>query len=210
MLEELDGAIQKLKDAKAGWVTRRDAAEYLGKVAAKSLAALQDFSDEMDVDVRRTVEAALGEAAAALKGIKPVAAKTDFTLEELALACARGERRVVEKDDQGFVVRVTLNDGRRQSVHLREFQRADGVSLIQVYTVCGKADENAYAWALRANMKLIQGAIALARQGEEERFVLSMCFLRNEVTKAEIKAAVKEAAYYGDWIEHKVGGMDEF
>lgn len=210
MFEEIDGAIQKVKDTKAGWVTRRDAVELLGKVALKALDALQDASDEMDVDVRRSVDDMLGRAAAALKGVKPKVAQETLSLEELAKACAKEGVRIVEPEGEGYVVRVLMKDGRRQHVHLRRFTRADGVALVQVYTVCGKADEKSYAWALRTNMKLIQGAVALARQGDDERFVLTMCFLAGEVTKSEIKAAVKEAAYYGDWIEQKVSEQDEF
>ena len=60
MWEELDGAVEKLRDTKAGWVTRRDAVELLGKVTLKSLDALQAASDEMDVDVRRSVDDMLG------------------------------------------------------------------------------------------------------------------------------------------------------
>ena len=210
MWEEIDGAIEKVKDTKAGWVTRRDAVELLGKAAAKALDALQDASEEMDVDVRRSVDDMLGRAAAALHGVKPKFEQSPPTLEELAKACAKEGVRTVERDEEGYVVRVTKKDGRHQSVHLREFKRADNVKLIQVYTVCGRADEKSYARALRANMKLIQGAVALAKQGEDERFVLTMCFMASEVTQAEIKAAVKEAAYYGDWIEQKVSGQDEF
>lgn len=210
MWEELDGAVEKLRDTKAGWVTRRDAVELLGKVALKSLDALQAASDEMDIDVRRSVDDMLGRAAAALKGVKPIVEQVPPSLEELAKACAKENVRMVEADGEGYVVRVALKEGRQQSVHLRQFKRADGVKLIQVYTVCGKADEKSYEWALRANMKLVQGAVALAKQGDDERFVLTMCFLVGEVTKSEIKAAVKEAAYYGDWIEQKVSGQDEF
>jgi hypothetical protein len=210
MWEEIDGAIEKLRDTKAGWVTRRDAVELLGKAAAKTLTALQDASEELDVDVKRSVDEMLGKAAAVLAGVKPKFDTGPLSLEELAKSCAKEGVRLVEPDDDGYVVRVKLKDGRQQSVHLREFSRADGVKLIQVYTVCGKADEKSYAWALRANMKLIQGAVALAKQDNDERFVLTMCFLAGETTRPEIKAAVKEAAYYGDWIEQKVGGQDEF
>lgn len=210
MWEEIDSAIEKVRDTKAGWVTRRDAVELLGKVAVKAIDALQEASEEMDVDVRRSVDDMLGKAAAALKGAKPKFDGGPLTLETLAKACAKEGARTVEADNEGFVVRVALKDGRHQTVHMRQFKREDGVTLVQVYTVCGKADEKSYAWALRANMKLIQGAVAIAKQGDDERFVLTMCFLAGEVTKPEIKAAVKEAAYYGDWIEQKVSGQDEF
>ena len=210
MLEEIDDALQRLADTKAGWVTRRDAADLLGKAALKALAALQQFSDEMDVDVKRAVDEALGRAAGVLRGVTPITGPTQYSFDELARSCEKPGSRTVEKDDDGYVIRVKTDDNRAQNVHVRLFKRSDGIDLVQVYTVCGKSDEGAFGWALRANMKLIQGAIALAKQGDDERFVLTACFLASEMTKAEIKAAVKEMAHYGDWIESKLTDRDEF
>ncbi|MDZ4860726.1 MAG: hypothetical protein SGI88_17260 [Candidatus Hydrogenedentes bacterium] len=210
MNEEIENAVRKLGDTKAGWVTRRDSAEYLGKLATKALGALHSFGEEMDVDVRRAVDEWLGRSAAIVKDVKPVAGAQKYTLEELVKSVAKDGSRDVEREGEDFIVQVTLKDGRTQSVHVREFKREDGMKLVQVYCVCGKADESAYAWALRANMKLIQGAVALSKQGDDERFVLSTCFLATEITKMEIKAAIKETAYYGDWIEQKLSKHDEF
>ncbi|HRK35713.1 MAG TPA: hypothetical protein PLJ47_14045 [Candidatus Hydrogenedentes bacterium] len=122
MMEEIDDAIQKLKDTKAGWVTRRDASEFLGKVAGRALNALQESSDEMDVDVRRTVDEALGKAAAILQGVKPILEPRAYGLDELVKACAKPGVRDVEQNDDSYVVRVTLKNGRGQTVHVREFQ----------------------------------------------------------------------------------------
>lgn len=210
MNDEIDNVIRRLRDTKAGWVTRRDAAEHLGKMATQALVALQSFSDEMDVDVRRAIDEWLGKAAAIVKNVKPMAEARAYTLEELVRSVAKEGSRDVEADGDGFVARVTLKGGRSQSVHVREFLREDGVKLVQVYTVCGRADEKAYAWALRANMKLIQGAVALSKDGEDERFVLSTSFLADQVSKVEIKSAIKETAFYGDWIEQKLSKQDEF
>ena len=132
MWEELDGAVEKLRDTKAGWVTRRDAVELLGKVTLKSLDALQAASDEMDVDVRRSVDDMLGRAAAVLQGVKPKFESAPPTLEELAKACAKENVREVEQDGDAYDVRVKLKEGRTQTVHIRHFNRADGVKLIQI------------------------------------------------------------------------------
>jgi uncharacterized protein YjbI with pentapeptide repeats len=158
----------------------------------------------MDADVRRAVDHALAQASAALDGIEPPGSHLPYTLEELARYCEKPPARVVERDGDAFTIKVMLKSGRGQHVHLRKFKRADGVELIQIYTVCGKADEKKFAWALRANMKLIQGAVALAKQADDERFVLSICLLADNVSHFAIKAAVKECAYYGDWIEQKL------
>lgn len=210
MYEELDQAAAKLADTKAGWVTRRDAAEQLGNAAIRALTALRRHADEMDADVRRAVDHALAQVSAVLDGVEPPGSHLPYTLEELARYCEKPPARVVERDGDAFTIKVMLKSGRGQHVHLRKFKRTDGVELIQIYTVCGKADEKKFAWALRANMKLIQGAIALASQGDDERFVLSICLLADSVSHFAVKAAVKECAYYGDWIEQKLSGQDEF
>ena len=40
--------------------------------------------------------------------------------------------------------------------------------------------------------------------------VLARTFLASEATPAQVKAAVKEIAYYGDWLELKLTGLDDF
>ena len=41
-------------------------------------------------------------------------------------------------------------------------------------------------------------------------FVMANCFLASHVSPAELKAAVKEIAFYGDWIEKEMTGADNF
>lgn len=211
MFETIDGAAENLRNRDAGWVTRRDGADLLGKVAIRALGALHEASDEQDVDVRRAVDQALGQAAAALEGVKPRPVERSFTLEELVRASEKaGERTLTMVNENEYLMEVSQKNGRKQAVHIRKFQRKDGVDLIQVYTICGKADPSAYAWALRANMKLVQGAIALTENGDEEQFVLTTSFIAEHVTRWEMKAAIKETAYYGDWMESKLSQQDEF
>ncbi len=214
MFEDIDSAANNLRDTKAGWVTRRDAVETLSKAAERVLGTLKEFSEEMDVDVRRAVDEALGKAAAILEGVTPnpgpAPAKEPPTLEELVRSCEKPNERTVEAHGDGYVIRVKLKNGRNQVVKVRPVAREDGVNLYQVYTVCGRPEEKAYGWALHANMKMAQGALALASDGDEERFVLTNCFLVNEVSPKELKLAVKEIAYFGDWIESKLSARDEF
>jgi hypothetical protein len=211
MFEVIDSAAEDLRNKDAGWVTRRDGADLLGKFAIRALSALHAASDEPDVDVRRAVENALGQAAAALEGVKPRPVERSFTLEELVRASEKpGERELTKVNETEYRMDVTQRGGRKQSVHIRKFQRKDGIELIQVYTICGKADESSFGWALRANMKLVQGAIAIETNGDDEQFVLTTCFIADHVTRWEMKAAIKETAYYGDWMENKLTGQDEF
>ncbi|MBI4559771.1 MAG: hypothetical protein HY706_19445 [Candidatus Hydrogenedentes bacterium] len=206
-LEEIEKAAKTLADAKQGWVFRRDAAEALGQAACRALNALHAQRKDKDVDVRQAVERALSAASAGLAGIKP--RKSAHTLEELARSCEKtGERTVLPHQD-GFIVEVKLSNQRHQRIYLAPCQSKDKIKLIRLFTVCGKADSNTLAWALRTNMQITQGALALQKDGDEERLILTNSFLADEATPAEIRAAVKELSFYGDWIEQKLGGKDE-
>ncbi|HPJ97888.1 MAG TPA: hypothetical protein PKW60_00255 [Candidatus Hydrogenedentes bacterium] len=208
--EELERLAQQLRDTQTGWVARRDAAQALGKAVSFALDALREYSDEMDVDVRRAVDQALGEASAALAGVPARPPVRQYTLEELAIACAKDGERVVAPHGKGYVVQVTLKSGRHQAVFLNHHVRKDGAELIRVFTVCGKPRADAFEWALRANMKISLGALALTGEGDEERMVLTNRFLARAATPSQIKASVKELAVYGDWIESKLGELDDF
>ncbi|MBX7255063.1 MAG: hypothetical protein K1Y02_01785 [Candidatus Hydrogenedentes bacterium] len=210
MFEDIDAAAERIRDKRASWVDRRDAAEILGRAAMRALAPLHELREEMDVDVRRSIESALGHAASVLNGVIPRDALGPIPLEELVRSCEKKGEREVLADGDAFVVKVTLKTGRSQHVHVKPLNRKDGVRLYQVYSVCGKADEKTYAWALRANAKMAQAAIALTGHDDEERFVLVNCFLVEEVSCNEMKASVKEVAYLADWMEQRLGNTDEF
>lgn len=211
MYEEIAQFAEILGDVDAGWVDRRDGAQKLGDIAAKALDALREFDDELDVDVRRAVDDALANASGALAGIDPVRQSKHFTLEELARSCERDDNRVVAPHEEGFVVQVDLKSGRGQAVFIMPHTLRDGVELIRVFTKCGAPSEKSLEWALRANMKLSQGALAIQKTAEgEQLFVLLNCFLASETTPLEIKDAVKRIAFYGDWVETKLSDLDEF
>ena len=52
--------------------------------------------------------------------------------------------------------------------------------------------------------------MSLCKEGDEEFFDLVSSTIASETSPEEIKAAVKEVAFYGDWIENKLTGSDEF
>ena len=211
MLEEIDQASAELRNTSAGWVTRRDAAELLGKAATMSLNTLHDHRDEMDVDVRRSVDKALSEASAALQGVEPAPPPArKYSLQELAHACARPGAREVEPHGDGFAVVVQMKDGRTQKVYLQTYERKDHIEIVRVFTYCGVYSDDVAKWALRANLKLIQGSLGISEDEGVERFVLITCFHADMVTPREMKTAVKEIAIYGDWVENRLSGQDDF
>lgn len=194
-----------LADSKAGWVNRRDAAEVLGEVAVRSWTALQARRDDTDTDVRTAVQKKLTQGAAA--GLAAEARRT-YSLEELARACDKPGVRTVTAADDGYVVTVATKDGRKQQVYVNVVTRTDGPPLVRVWTACGGVRPDVLSWALKANAKLSHASIAIEGEGEGERFVLVDGYLADEVTPRQIKAAVKELARYGDWLEQRLTGAD--
>ncbi len=210
MSKELEEAVAGLRDRDAGWVTRRDAAEALGRLAAAAVEALRAHMEDADQDVRRTVLDCLGRASAGLRGVKPVAEARATSLRELVEPCAKPGSREVAQTRAGFDVRVTLKSGRAQVVHVEQSARKDGVELVRVYTRCGAPADDALRWALRTNLDLAQCALAIAKEEGGDVLVLTNSFLSGVVTPEELKACVKEVAFYGDFIEQKIGKEDVF
>jgi hypothetical protein len=214
MLKDLDKIIAELADTNSGWVARRDAAEALGEIAKKSLAALMAHANEKDKDVRGTVDRALAQItlpAASAPGATdaaPPAEPVPPTMKELALACVKKPKRAVRREGTGFVVRSAMKDGRTQDVLIARFSREDGRELIRVSTECGPADAETIAWAVRNNNQCMYCAFNVeARDGVDHLTIMSN-FDPKHVTPGMVRDAVKEMAYYGDWLEQKLSGGD--
>lgn len=207
MLTKLDTTAATLADTAAGWVTRRDAAEQLGEAAARAVAALSRFANETDVDVRSAVLKELAKTKAAFQ--KPPAEAKALTLDDLACGLAKEGERTVTVIDHQYAIDFKLKTGRRQRVYLGSHEIREGTPLIRVMTICGQPVDTAYEWALRANVMLAHGAIALMDVDDVQQVVIVRYFAATDLKPAEILTTIKEIAYYGDWIESKLSGKDE-
>lgn len=88
----------------------------------------------------------------------PAAATAD---EDLARSLT-GDRISVEKSGTGYTFSVQLGGGRRQKVDmLLSLKDADGSQLVAFYTECGPATPDKYEWALKTNLKVPFGSIAV-------------------------------------------------
>ncbi|HOE67166.1 MAG TPA: hypothetical protein PLO62_11635 [Candidatus Hydrogenedentes bacterium] len=214
MADSIEQAAAALRDRKEPWVKRRDAADFLSNVATRAIAALKANAAEKDVDVHDAVTKALGQASAALAGIAPVHAKEPQGApdpQSLALACAKEGTRTVTPIDGGFRIDVALPNGRKQAVNVYFQTRKDGVETVRVESRCAPVDEKAFAWALRANKDLFYCAVCIDEDdAEKPRLALRGNFVRGELTPATLKAAVKETAFYADWIEAKLTRSDGY
>ncbi len=201
---------ETLANAKAGWTDRRDAAEVLGQLALAALKTLHEHSSDEDTDVRNAVERALEEIEVYAHGDSTRSESAEYTLDELMLAVDDPGAYSATRKDNRYVVNCALPNNRRQVVHVEPHTRKDGTELIRVYTVCGPARTDAYRWALRANRNLPLGALAVAKYEGTEHFILLNCYLTSTVTPADVRSSVRELSRYGDWIEQKITGLDDF
>lgn len=203
MLQELERNIAALKDSSTAWIARRDAADFLGEVARRALTALKAFKTDGDTDVRSAVLKALEEA-----GVRTAEASS-YTLDQLAAGCAKVNERRVAVHGTGYVVEVRLANGRHQLVYLLPETRKEGEPVVRLITYCGKPSEEAYEWALQANMKFLHGALALEGEDDKARLVLTEMLALEAATPEQVKRSVKELAFYGDWMEQRLTGMDQ-
>lgn len=204
MARSIQTEIEALGDTKETWVRRRDAAEFLGSLASHAIRALRASQDTEDVDVRGAIQRALTTV-----GVSDSGATADLSLEQLARCCEKPEERTVVVEEKRFRVDVRLKGDRLQRVFLEGHRRRDGVDIVRVYTYCGKATPESLAWALRANMKLTHGWLALTDRDGEDYLVLVDTYEKSETEPMRVKESVKAVAHYGDWIEGTLSGLDE-
>jgi hypothetical protein len=205
MTISIEEAIRTLKDKTAGWVSRRDAALSLGEVAQLACKTLIAYQSEEDVDVRRGVDEALEKIGVPASGGVNGAPK----LEDLVRACERRGKRTMAPHGKGYLVTVDLPGGRTQRVRVKEAKSRDGRPTIRVYTRCGIADEKTRAWAMQANAHLLHAAFATVDDDDGEMLVLVRNFDRTRVDAEDLKACIKEIAFYGDWMESKLTSEDQ-
>lgn len=206
MAKSIQELIQELNDKTAGWATRRDAVESLGKYAHRLVTELLNHQQEEDMDVQMEVERSLQPLHVLLE--TPGKTQKQYTLRELALACERHGHRTVDTYKTGFVVTVKLEEGRSHRVYIMPNKSTESKKTIRLFTLCGETFPEMISWALKANAKLTHGAFAVLKFNDEEQLVIINNILKEDATPALIKRGVKEMAFYGDWLEEKLSDRD--
>ncbi len=130
------------------------------------------------------------------------------SLEKLVEAIEKKGSRDVSKSGDIFEVKVETKDGRSQTVYIEATQSNTKRDIIRVTTPCAKAGEKAYEWALTNNSHMSHCSLAIESIDGEPWLVLVNNLLADTVSYAELKLTVKEVAFYGDWVEEKLGGED--
>ncbi|NLV46364.1 MAG: hypothetical protein GXY07_17915 [Candidatus Hydrogenedentes bacterium] len=206
MAKSIQELIQELNDKTAGWATRRDAVETLGKYAHRLVTELLNHQQEEDMDVQMEVERSLQPLHVLLE--TPGKTQKQYTLRELALACERHGHRTVDTYKTGFVVTVKLEEGRSHRVYIMPNKSTESKKIIRLFTLCGEASPEMLSWALKANAKLTHAAFSILTFDDEEQLAIINNILKEDATPALIKRGVKEMAFYGDWLEEKLSDRD--
>ncbi len=118
---------------------------------------------------------------------------------------------IIEEDEQIVVVKVSFSDGRSQRIWIACDQTdPDGEPLLQLCTPCGPADPERYEWALRLNMSIAYGSIAIAQLGDDLCFAIVDSYLKNVVNPAQITKSMLTLANEGDRIEAMLSKQDTY
>jgi len=183
-------AVEALTEALSSPAAGDAAAEALRKITGKEPAS----------------EAAPGAAATRPQESVSVARLSD---EQLARAIASATI-AAEKTPTGYSCRVSLPEGRGQKVEMMlSLKDADGSPLVAFYTECGPAAPDRFEWALKMNLKIPFGSIALRETPEGPKFVMADAYLREGTTVHQLRRAIEVLAKRADAIEQSLTGRDE-
>ena len=116
----------------------------------------------------------------------------------------------IEGEGDFWRVRLRLPDGRGQDVRVEAARNRAGVRLLSVFSVCGPADPAHYEFALRLNDELTYGGLSIHEVEGRPMFVMRRTYPGEDVSPAEVRAAVIEIARRSDRVERQWTEADHF
>jgi hypothetical protein len=130
---------------------------------------------------------------------------------ELIEAATRDLPAVLHGEGQEYSVTVRLPEGRSQTVWV-DLSRKDpnGRPIVQLSTPCGDVDRDQYETALKLNMTIPYGAIAIALLDGTHCFAMVDSYLRETVHPEDIAESIMSLARHGDSVEKSLSGGDRF
>ena len=129
---------------------------------------------------------------------------------DLVQAAVKDANIDVRQHSGGYVLTVPLQGGRRQRVTI-SFNATDfeGESLVVVYTECAPAEPKNYEWALRQNLRMSFGAIAIRDRGGHPTFVMVNTHSRGTLDAEDLRKSVLLLASRGDKLGAALTDTDE-
>jgi len=211
----------------------RDHSEGVRWAAASTLGQLRDeraIDPLIEALDDATAAAVASEALAAITGeefgqnpqhwrawrkgetIEPAAAPTHkrlLTDAELVRQALEGLAREVQQAGEVFVARIPRGDQRYQTVNINPSDKdRDGNAVVTIDTICGPASKGHHEWALRQNLELPFGAIALRNVADIPHFVIVHRLIRQTADPLAVREAVENIARWGDAIEKALCEQD--
>jgi len=130
-------------------------------------------------------------------------------LESLLLKVVDGTRITHTESEEGYELIVPLPGNRKQKVYITANRRdSDGEVIYQVYTICAEAQLLMYEPALRMNMDLDYGALAIKEIGGNDYMVIVDTQLAGTAQAREIEKSIITIAEAGDELENILTGED--
>ncbi len=112
------------------------------------------------------------------------------------------------RDGLNYTIRLTLPDGRGQTVYLEPSHHRSTDRLLLIYSTCCPADAEFYEQVLRINAELSHGSIAVRDIDGQPFFVMVDTYPRATVDAEEIRRTVLELGYHADDLEKELDGND--
>jgi len=211
----IEDAVNELRTGRF-WTDRRDAADALTDGAISAATNLQQMCGDSDPDVSAACQRCFDRLRSALDlpevqraVAQPAAAVEQATLDEMVQDVGGRPGRRGRPCEEGYEIACKTSSGRQQKVYVRPGRTdSSGKRIVQVFSTCAPADEQAFRWALETNCKLRLGALATTKSGGRDTFVLMNTHLEDGFSTDELEADVLYIAETADWIEQQLTGGD--
>lgn len=131
-----------------------------------------------------------GDAAGGVDG--PLMRRTGLDEKQLMeLIFARSGVPYEKTGDGRYAAEIPAGQGESQPVRIHFGEKDhEGEPIVIVYSRCGSAESRHYEHALRRNLKMPYGALAISGAGANARFVMFNTLLRQDMSAAELKKSV--------------------
>ncbi|MBI1372374.1 MAG: hypothetical protein GC159_06380 [Phycisphaera sp.] len=114
-----------------------------------------------------------------------------------------------EQNGARYKLTVPLAEGRHQDVYIATgIADSEGSPLMCVYTYCAPATPENYERALRYNMRMSYGALAINDVGDTPMFVMVDTVLISAADANEVRKTILGLARHGDRVEKSLTGKD--
>ena len=129
----------------------------------------------------------------------------DWLLRE---AFGKDPRISWQSENGSYRVRLSLPDGRHQTVIVEPSKHVAAERLLLIYSICCPSDPSYYEYALRLNSEIAHGGLAIRNVGGQDHFVMLDSYPRSTVDVEEIRRSVREMATRSDGVEKLLTGRD--